>query len=64
MGFMPNMRRELSPRPMPISMRLPLCSASVAYMLPATDHSRTPGLVTSGPKIMSSVCAMHSAMVK
>ena len=32
-------------------------------MLAATDHSRTPGLVTNGPKRSFSVCSMHIAIV-
>src|SRR5882724_2157433 len=48
-GFLPNTRRELSPRPMPSSMRPPEIRLRVANRLAVTVRSRTAGLVTHGP---------------
>lgn len=49
-GLCPMTRTELSPRPTATSSRpSPICTRR-AKMLAATDHSRTLGLVTSGPK--------------
>jgi len=43
-GFLPMTRRELSPRPMPMSMRPPEIRFSVASKLAVTVGSRTTGL--------------------
>ena len=51
-GFLPSTRRELSPRPMPSSIRPPLTMLSVAKTLASTVTSRTAGLVTQGPMRM------------
>ena len=48
-GFLPSTRRELSPRPIPNSMRPPEIRFRVANRLAVTVRSRTAGLVTQGP---------------
>ena len=52
-----SLRRELSPRPMPICMRCPEMMSRVANRLAVTVRSRTAGLVTHGPSFMRRVLA-------
>ncbi len=51
-GFLPITRRELSPRPMPSSIRPPEIRLSVANKLAVTVKSRVAGLVTQVPSRM------------
>src|SRR5882724_6311965 len=61
-GFLPSTRRELSPRPMPSSMRPPEIKFKVANKLAVTVRSRTAGLVTHGPTRMRVVFASMSVI--
>ena len=51
-GGLPSERTELSPRPMPRSMRPPEISSSVASALAVTLGSRVAGFVTQVPRRM------------
>ena len=59
-GFFPITRRELSPRPIPSTMRPPERAFSVARALAVTSTVRTRGLVTQVPKRMRSVLSAIS----
>ena len=50
-------RTAESPRPIPITVRLPNISFSVANALAVTVQSRVSGFVTIGPTITLRVCA-------
>src|SRR6202007_1672909 len=56
-GFLPSTRLELSPRPIPSSIRPPEIRFSVANKLEVTVRSRTAGLVTSVPSRIPRVFA-------
>ena len=62
-GFCPITRRALSPRPMPMSIRPPETSCSVAIALAVTVMSRVAGFVTHGPSRTRSVAAATRANV-
>jgi hypothetical protein len=51
-GFRPITRRAESPRPIPITIRPPEITWSVAYMLARTVGSRVPGFVTKCPNFI------------
>src|SRR5256885_6887716 len=61
-GFLPMTRRELSPRPMPSSMRPPEIKFRVANRLAVTVRSRVAGLVTHVPSRMR--CVLVAIRVK
>jgi len=62
-GFWPSTRRELSPRPIPITIRPPEISFRVASALAVTVGSRVPGLVTQGPILIFVVLAAISVKI-
>ena len=62
-GRCPRTRRELSPRPMPISMRPPEMRFSVANRLAVTVRSQTAGLVTIVPSRTLLVLAANRARI-
>ncbi len=59
-GLYPITRRAESPRPIPITMRPPEMSCSVAYALAVTVGSRVPGFVTQWPIFIRSVFTASS----
>ena len=64
-GCRPITRRAESPRPMPITIRPPEITCSVAYRLASTVGSRVPGLVTKCPsfiRVVRSAASVRSGV--
>ena len=59
-GFWPITRTAESPRPMPITIRPPEMSCSVAYAAAVTAGWRVAGFVTQWPSFIVFVCSVSS----